>query len=92
MSEIFGANRCYMQIIWMEHQLSDYEVYLRVVSIKCDKISAINLTKTPLLHSQTEYIEIRHHFIIYHVEKGGFCNGACVFVKSSGRHFYYISF
>lgn len=35
-----------------------------------DNTSVINLTKNPVLHSRTKYIEIRHHFLHDHVEKG----------------------
>lgn len=54
----------------MKQQLNDYGVKLRVVPIKCDNISAINLTKNPILHSQDEHIDVRHHFIRDHIEKG----------------------
>ena len=32
--------------------------------------SAKNFTKNPILHSQTKHIEIIHHFLTDHVEKG----------------------
>ena len=32
--------------------------------------SVINLSKNPVLHSRTKHIEIRHHFLRYHVQKG----------------------
>ena len=38
--------------------------------ILCDNTSAINLTKNPIQHSRTKHIEIRHHFIRDHVQKG----------------------
>ena len=38
--------------------------------IKCDNTSAICLTKNPIQHSRTKQIEIRHHFIRDHVQKG----------------------
>ena len=40
------------------------------IPIKSDNISAISLTKNPIQHSRTKHIEIRHHFIRYHVQKG----------------------
>jgi len=58
------------QIIWLEQQLLDYGVKLSMVPLYCDNTSAINLTKNPIQHSKTKDIEIRHHFIRDHVQKG----------------------
>jgi len=44
-----------------------------------DNTSAINLTKNPIQHSKTKHIEIRHHFIRDHVQKG---NCKIKFVKT----------
>ena len=43
------------------------------VSIFCDNISAINITKNLVQHSRTKHIEIRHHFIRDHALKGDIC-------------------
>ena len=40
------------------------------IPIKCDNISVICITKNPVQHSCTKHIEVRHHFIRNHVEKG----------------------
>ena len=40
------------------------------ISIKCDNTNAINLSKNLVQHSRTKYIEIRHHFLRDHVQKG----------------------
>ena len=58
------------QIIWLKHQLLDYGVKLSMVPLYCDNTSAINLTKNPIQHSKTKHIEISHHFIHDHVQKG----------------------
>lgn len=36
----------------------------------CDNTSEINLTKKPVLHYRTKHIEIRHHQLHEHIEKG----------------------
>jgi len=48
----------------------DYGVKLEKVPLYCDNTSAINLTKNPIQHSKTKHIEIRHHFIRDHIQKG----------------------
>ena len=40
------------------------------IPIKCDNTSAIYLSKNPVQHSRTKHIEIRHHFLRDHVQKG----------------------
>ena len=54
----------------MRQQLSDYGLMLDHIPIRCDNTSAINLSKNPILHSRTKHIEIRHHFLRDHVQKG----------------------
>ena len=49
----------------MKQQLSDYEIFLDNIPIRCDNTSAINLSKNPIQHSRTKHIEIRDH-----VQKG----------------------
>jgi len=56
----------------MKQQLSDYGIVLDHIPIKCDSTSAINLSKNPVFHSRTKYIEIRHHFLRDHVLKGDY--------------------
>jgi len=48
----------------------DCGVKLSKVPLDCDNTSAINLTKNPIQHSKTKHIEITHHFIRDHVQKG----------------------
>jgi len=54
----------------MKQQLSDYGILLYHIPIRCDNTSAINLSKNPVQHSRTKHIEIRHHFLRDHVQKG----------------------
>ena len=40
------------------------------ILIKCDITSAINLSKNPIQHYRTKYIDIRHHFLRDHIQNG----------------------
>ena len=64
------AGSCCAQIVWMRQQLFDYDLMLDHIPIHYDNTSAINLSKNPILHSRTKHIEIRHHFLRDHVQKG----------------------
>ena len=33
------------------------------MTLFCDNLSAINISKNPIQHSRTKHIDIRHHFI-----------------------------
>ena len=54
----------------MKQTLADYNVKFDVISIWCDNTSAIDLSKNPVLHSRSKHIDIRHHFLRDHVNKG----------------------
>ncbi|PKA49890.1 Retrovirus-related Pol polyprotein from transposon TNT 1-94 [Apostasia shenzhenica] len=69
-AEYVAAGSCCAQLLWLKHQLIDYGIDLGQIPIKCDNTSAICLTKNPIQHSRTKHIEIRHHFIRDHVERG----------------------
>ena len=43
------------------------------IPINCDNKSAIPITKNPVQHSRTKHIDVRHHFIRDHAEKGDIC-------------------
>ena len=47
----------------MKHMLSEYNVEQDVLTLYCDNMSAINISKNPIQHSRTKHIDIRHHFI-----------------------------
>jgi len=83
----------------MKQQLEDFGVTLDPIPLKCDNISAINLSKNPVMHSRTKHIEIRHHFLRDHVSKGDCCiefvdsehQLADIFIKPlSGDRFFFI--
>ena len=68
--EYIAADLCCAQILWMKQTLSDFNLIFEYVPIKCDNTSAINISKNPVQHSRTKHIEIRHHFLRDHAQKG----------------------
>jgi len=81
-AEYIAAGHACAQSIWLKHQLMDYGVKLEKVPFYCDNTSAINLTKNPIQHSRTKHIEIRHHFIRDHIQKGDI---EIMFVKTENQ-------
>ena len=69
-AEYVAAGSCCAQALYMKQQLEDFGIFLDHIPIWCDNTSAINLTKNPIQHSRTKHIEIRHHFLRDHVQKG----------------------
>nr|KYP35691.1 Retrovirus-related Pol polyprotein from transposon TNT 1-94 [Cajanus cajan]KYP38474.1 Retrovirus-related Pol polyprotein from transposon TNT 1-94 [Cajanus cajan] len=69
-AEYIAAGSCCAQSIWFKHQLQDFGLKIDHIPLKCDNTSAINISRNPILHSRTKHIEVRHHFIRDHVEKG----------------------
>ena len=76
-AKYIAAGNCCAQILWLKQQLLNFNVRLDHIPIFYDNTSAINLTKNPILHSRTKHIEIRHHFLRDHVEKGDVIFRAC---------------
>ena len=73
-AEYIAVGACWSQILWIAQQLRDLGIDLKGIPIKCDNTSAICITKNPVQHSRTKHIEVRHHFIRDHVERG-YCDG-----------------
>ncbi|MCI36366.1 copia protein (gag-int-pol protein), partial [Trifolium medium] len=40
-----------------------YNVEQDVMTLYCDNLSSINISKNPIQHSRTKHIDIHHHFI-----------------------------
>jgi hypothetical protein len=48
----------------MKQTLTDIQVeYDEPIPIYCDNISAIGISKTPMMHSKTKHIPIKYHFL-----------------------------
>jgi len=69
-AEYISVASCCTQLLWMKHQLEDYQINAKNISIYCDNTAAICLSKNPILHSRAKHIEIKHHFIRDYVQKG----------------------
>ena len=69
-TEYIAADLCCAQIFWMKQTLSDFNLIFEHVPIKYDNTSAINISKNLMQHSKTKHIEIRHHFLRDHAQKG----------------------
>ena len=67
---IAAASACASQLLLLKQQLGDFKIDLGALEIKCDNTSAINVSKNPVHHSRTKHIDVRHHFLRDHVEKG----------------------
>ncbi|MCI40732.1 peroxidase 4-like, partial [Trifolium medium] len=53
----------------MRQMSSEYNVEQDVMTLYCDNLNAINISKNPIQHSRTKHIDIRHHFIRDFVEE-----------------------
>ena len=54
----------------MRQTLKDYGITYNKVPLLCDNESAIKIANNPVQHPRTKHIDIRHHFIRDHVQKG----------------------
>jgi hypothetical protein len=54
----------------MRQTLLDFGYNLSKVPLLCDNESAIRLAENPIEHSHTKNVDIRHHFLRDHQQKG----------------------
>ena len=57
----------------MKQMLTEYGVGQDVMTLFCDNMSVINISKNLVQHNKTKHIEIRHHFIHELVENKKIC-------------------
>ncbi|GJZ14710.1 putative ribonuclease H-like domain-containing protein, partial [Tanacetum coccineum] len=63
------AAHCCGQVLWIQNQMLDYGFNFMNTQIFIDNESTISIVKNPVYHSNTNHIEIRHHFIRDSYEK-----------------------
>jgi len=68
-AKYISAASCCTLLLWMKHQLEDYQINANSIPIYCDNTAAICLSKNSILHSRAKHIEIKHHFIRDYVQK-----------------------
>nr|XP_009767333.1 PREDICTED: uncharacterized protein LOC104218513 [Nicotiana sylvestris] len=66
-AEYLAIGSCCTQVLWIMHQLLDYNLSLTSTPIFCDNTSVIYLSKKIVHYSRAKHIEIKHHFIRDHV-------------------------
>jgi hypothetical protein len=69
-AEYISAGSCCTQLLWMKATLNDFGIKFKNVPLFYDNESAIKTTQNPVQHSRTKHIDIRHHFIRDHQQKG----------------------
>jgi hypothetical protein len=69
-AEYVAAGQCCAQLLWMRQTLRDFGYNLSKVPLLCDNESAIRMADNPIKHSRTKHIDIRHHFLRDHQQKG----------------------
>jgi hypothetical protein len=69
-AEYVAAGQCCAQILWMRQTLRDFGYNLSKIPILCDNESAIHLADKPIEHSRTKHIDIWHHFLRDHQQRG----------------------
>ncbi|CAM8947776.1 unnamed protein product [Rhodiola kirilowii] len=62
-AEYMAAGSCCAQMIWMKQMLKEVGLDQNTMTLYCDNMSAISISKDPVQHSRTKHIDIRHHFI-----------------------------
>ena len=68
--EYIAATACCTQILWMKQTLQDIHVTCNEpIPIMCDNMSAISISKNPVMHSKTKHIPIKFHFLREQVTK-----------------------
>ncbi|KAA0066740.1 gag-pol polyprotein [Cucumis melo var. makuwa] len=68
-AEYIAAGSGCTQLIWMKNVLHEYGFDQDTMTLYCNNMSAIDISKNLVQHSRTKHIDIRHHFIREPVEE-----------------------
>jgi hypothetical protein len=63
-AEYIAAPTCCTQVLWMKQTLTYIQVeYDEPIPIYCNNTSTISISKNPVMHSKTNHIPIKYHFL-----------------------------
>jgi hypothetical protein len=79
-AEYISVDSFCAQLLWMKTTLNHFGIKFKQVPLLCDNESAVKLTNNPVQHSKTKHIDVYHHFIRDHQQKGDIC------IKSVGTN------
>lgn len=63
-----AVRSCGTQLLWIMHQLLDYNIPCGLVPIMCSNTSTISISKYTVHHSKAKHINIKDDFLRDHVE------------------------
>ncbi|XP_069149993.1 secreted RxLR effector protein 161-like [Solanum lycopersicum] len=69
-AEYVAAAVCCSQLLWIRQHLEDFGIHIKTIPLMCDNTSAVSMGKNPVHHKRRKHIDVRHHFLRDHVEKG----------------------
>jgi transposase InsO family protein len=70
-AEYVSASTATQEALWIRSLLREWGLSMKMpTTLWCDNKGAIQLAKSPINHKRTKHVDIRHHHIRDHVEKG----------------------
>jgi hypothetical protein len=69
-TEYIVVGHWYVQLLWMRQTLRNLGYNLNKVPLLCDNESAIYMAENLIDHIHTKHIDIRHHFLRDHSQRG----------------------
>ncbi|KAL4022456.1 hypothetical protein IC575_016189 [Cucumis melo] len=67
-ADYISARSACTQMIWMKNMLQEYGFTQKTMTLYCDNMSAIDISRNLIQHSRIKHIDIWHHFICELVE------------------------
>ncbi|KAL4038827.1 hypothetical protein IC575_002458 [Cucumis melo] len=62
-AEYIAVRSACTQLVWRKNMLHEYGFTQDIMTLYCDNMNAIDISKNMVQHSRTKYIDIRHYFI-----------------------------